>query len=94
MPFELPHPSNIVQPLVSRFDQYERFLRTLETEGGRTLLLILLVVGFFMAANIGVPRAEEAGDLSLIALLLRLARRVNPKGLLTVVLEYFKKSSN
>jgi len=81
-------------PLVEYlFKSYERFLRSLETDGGRTLLLLILVIAGYGTGALGLPGGEDVGAASLIVLILRLSRSANSKGVVSLLLSIFKKGA-
>ncbi len=79
-------------PLDTPFRVYERFLKSLETLGGRILILLVLVVGGYGGAAVGLASAESLGSAALIVLLLVLARDPRSPGVLNGLLALLRRS--
>ena len=85
------HDSASTSSLDRTFDAFERFIKNLATPGGRIFVLLILVLGGYIGAAVGVSGAESLGAASLIVLLLVLARDPRSPGLLTGLLTLLKK---
>jgi hypothetical protein len=74
-----------------RFGAFERFLRCLESLGGRILLLFLLVLAGFWCVALRVRGAWQLEVTALLTLLRVLARNPRSPGFLTGLLAIFKE---
>ena len=85
--FRAPNTTNLERV----FYAYERFIKNLETPGGRIFVLLILVVGGYGASALGVPYAQNLASAASIALILVLVRDARSPGFLAGLLSIIRK---